>query len=166
MSTLEATVDMMERLSEENLVKVQYVTRQQANAGRYRDAQEVVNDIRRVVLYKMISDSFDMESEAIITPSSFFGEKGKICDIAIATFSREIFPAVLKLFENEKIGEMKAANRIKPVYLLDVNNLKIAFYLSEIGAFLSGTDIIEVNWMTGAQNSFCLVLRVHLIKRQ
>ena len=72
----------------------------------------------------MISDSFDMESEAIITPSSFFGEKGKICDIAIATFSREIFPAVLKLFENEKIGEMKAANRIKPVYPLDVNNLK------------------------------------------
>lgn len=114
----------------------------------------------------MISDSFDMESESIITPSSFFGEKGKICDIAIATFSREIFPAVLKLFENEKIGEMKAANRIKPVYLLDVNNLKIAFYLSEIGASLSGTDIIEVNWMTGAKKSFCLVLRVHLIKRQ
>ncbi len=52
MSTLEATVDMMERLSEENLVKVQYVTRQQANAGRYRDAQEDVNDIRRGVLYK------------------------------------------------------------------------------------------------------------------
>lgn len=52
MSTLEATVDMMERLSEENLVKVQYVTHQQANAGRYRDAQEVVNDIRRGVLYK------------------------------------------------------------------------------------------------------------------
>lgn len=25
----------------------------------------------------MISDSFDMESEAIITPSSFLGEKGK-----------------------------------------------------------------------------------------
>ena len=36
MSTLEATVDMMERLSEENLVKVQYGTRQQANAGRDR----------------------------------------------------------------------------------------------------------------------------------
>lgn len=77
MSTLEATVDMMERLSEENLVKVQYVTRQQANAGRYRDAQEVVNDIRRGVLYKMISDSFDMESEAIITPSSFLEKRGK-----------------------------------------------------------------------------------------
>lgn len=99
----------------------------------------------------MIIDSFDMESEAIITPSSFFGNKNKICDIAIATFSREIFPAVLECFPNEKIGEMKPANRIKPVYLLNVNNLKIAFYLSEIGAALSGTDIIEVNWMTGAE---------------
>ena len=99
----------------------------------------------------MIIDSFDIESEAIITPSSFFGEKNKLCDIAIATFSREIFPAVLEHFPNEKIGEMKAANRIKPVYILNVNNLKIAFYLSEIGACLSSTDIIEVNWMTGAE---------------
>lgn len=74
----------------------------------------------------MITDSFDIESEAIITPKSFL-EKNKICDIAIATFSREIFPAVLEGFPNEKIGEMKAANRIKPVYLLNVNNLKIAF---------------------------------------
>lgn len=99
----------------------------------------------------MIIDSLDMESEAIITPLSFLGKKNKICDIAVATFSRVIFPAVLEHFPNEKIGEMKGANRIKPVYLLNVNNLKIAFYLSEIGAALSGTDIIEVNWMTGAE---------------
>ena len=29
----------------------------------------------------MIIDSFDLESEPIITPKSFFGEKNKICDI-------------------------------------------------------------------------------------
>ena len=52
MSTLEATVDMMERLSEENLVKVQYVTRQQFYDCIYRDSKEFVNDIRRGVLYK------------------------------------------------------------------------------------------------------------------
>lgn len=98
----------------------------------------------------MIIDSFDLESEPIITPKSFFGEKNKICDIAIGTFSREIFPAVLETFSNEKIGEMKAANRVKPVYLLYIGNQKIAFYLSEIGACGSSTDIIEVNWMTGA----------------
>ena len=98
----------------------------------------------------MITDSFDMESEPIITPKSFFGEKKKICDIAIGTFSREIFSAALEAFPNEKIGEMKAANRVKSVYLLSVGDKKIAFYLSEIGACCSSTDIIEVNWMTGA----------------
>lgn len=99
----------------------------------------------------MIIDSFDTNSDAIISPEAFFGEKNKICDIAIATFSREIYPAVLERFPNETIGEIKAANRIKPLHLLTVGNQKIAFYLSEIGAALSGTDIIEVNWKTGAE---------------
>lgn len=98
----------------------------------------------------MIIDSYDNLSEAIITPSSFLGEKKKVCDVAIGTFSREIFASVMENFPNEKIGEMKAANRIKPVYLLTVEDKKVAFYLSEIGASLSGTDIIEVNWLTGA----------------
>ena len=99
----------------------------------------------------MITDSFDLNSDAIISPKSFFGEKAKICDIAIATFSREIYSAVLKHFPNEQIGEMKAANRIKPVHLLTANNQKIAFYLSELGAAFSSTNIIEVSWLTGAE---------------
>lgn len=99
----------------------------------------------------MITDSFDINSDAIISPKSFFGEKAKICDIAIATFSREIYSAVLKHFPNEQIGEMKAANRTKPVHLLTANNQKIAFYLSELGAAFSSTNIIEVSWRTGAE---------------
>ena len=99
----------------------------------------------------MITQSFDDISEAIISPSSFFGEKQHFCDIAIATFSREIFPAVLKTYPPEQISEIRAANRIKPVYLIDVKGMKIAFYLSEIGACLAGTDVIEINWKTGAE---------------
>ena len=98
----------------------------------------------------MITESFDINSEAIITPSSFFGEKNNICDIAIATFSHEIYLSALALFANEQIGELRAANRTKPIHLLDVNGQKICFYLSEIGATLAGTDIIEINWKTGA----------------
>ncbi len=98
----------------------------------------------------MIIDSFDVNSNAIISPAAFFGEKNKICDIAIATFSREIYPAVLECFPNELIGELKAANRIKPLHLLTAGNQKIVFYLSEIGATLSGTDIVEINWTTDA----------------
>ena len=98
----------------------------------------------------MIIDSYDINSEAIITPSSFFGEKNQICDIAIGTFSREIYSAVLEQFPNETVGELQAANRIKPLHMLTVNDKKIVFYLSEIGAALSATDIIEINWKTGA----------------
>lgn len=98
----------------------------------------------------MIIDSFDINSEAIITPEHFFGEKNKICNVAIGTFSREIFSAVLAAYPYEQVGEIKAANRIRPIYVLNIDNRKLAFYLSEIGATLSSTDIIEINWLTGA----------------
>ena len=111
----------------------------------------------------MIIDSFDYESEAIVSPKVFFGERRKICDVAVGTFSREIYPAVLERFPNEKIGEMRAANRIKPVHLLTVNDKKIVFYLSEIGASLAGTDAIEINWCTGA-DKFILFARQGLVR--
>ena len=99
----------------------------------------------------MITHSFDPDSEAVITPASLFGERRKICDIAIATFSREIYPAVLEKYPNEQIAEIRAANRIRPVHLLTLDaQLKAVFYLSEIGAAMAGTDVIEINWKTGA----------------
>ena len=66
----------------------------------------------------MITHSFDPHSGAIITPTALFGEQKGICNIAIATFSREIYPAVLERYPNEQIAEIRAANRIKPVHLL------------------------------------------------
>ncbi len=100
----------------------------------------------------MIVDSFDNNTEPIISPASFFGAQQHYCDIAIATFSREIYPEVLTMFPNEKVGEIKAANLIKPIHLLDVSGMKIAFYLSEIGSALASTDVIEINWKTGAKH--------------
>ena len=98
----------------------------------------------------MITESYDVTSDPVITPMSFFGEKKSICDMAIATFSREIYMAVLARYNNEQIGEIQAANRIKPGHLIDLDGMKAVFYLSEIGAALASTDVIEVNWKTGA----------------
>ena len=104
----------------------------------------------------MIIHSFDPHSEAIISPASIFGEQKKICDTAIATFSREIYPAVLERYPHEQIAEISAANRIKPVHLLTLEeDRKVVFYLSEIGSAMAGTDVIEINWKTGA-NKFIL----------
>lgn len=54
----------------------------------------------------MITDSFDNISKAIISPDSFYGEKKHICELAIPTFSREIYSAVLEKFPNEQNGEI------------------------------------------------------------
>lgn len=99
----------------------------------------------------MITESFDNKSEPIITPEAFLGKQGKICDIAIGTFSREIYSAVLDSFQNKEVGYIKAANRIKPFHLITIGgDMKVIFYLSEIGSTLAGNDIIEISWMTGA----------------
>ena len=62
----------------------------------------------------MITDSYDL-SEAIITLENFFGEMQNICDIAIATFSREIYPAMIEKYHGEQIGEFRSANLIRPI---------------------------------------------------
>ena len=91
-----------------------------------------------VCLETIITNSFDSKSEAIISPASVFGAQKKICDTAIAAFSREIHPAVPERYPNEQIAEISAANRIKPVHLLTLDDhMKVAFYLSEIGSAMA-----------------------------
>lgn len=98
----------------------------------------------------MITDSFDDRTEAVFTPEAFLGERKKVSDIAIITFSREIYAEVLKTIPNRKIDELKAANRIRPVHLLTAGDLECVFYLSEIGSAQAANDVMEVNWQTGA----------------
>ena len=98
----------------------------------------------------MITDSFDNKSEAIITPRAIFDEQKKMCDIAIATFSKEIYYIVLEKYPNEEVEEIRAANRVRPIHLIEIDGMKAGFYLSEIGSALASTDVIEVNWKIGA----------------
>ena len=98
----------------------------------------------------MIIDSFD-PSEAIVSPASFFGEQNNICKIAIATFSFEIFAAVLEKYPHEVITKLGSVNKIRQVYLVDADGVKFVFYLSEMGSAQAATDVIEINWQTGAE---------------
>ena len=98
----------------------------------------------------MITDSFD-SSEAIVSPASFFGEQNHICKIAIATFSREIFASVIEKYPHEVITKLGSVNKIRQVYLVDADGVKFVFYLSEMGSAQAATDVIEINWQTGAE---------------
>ena len=98
----------------------------------------------------MIIDSFDL-SEAIVSPASFFGEQKHVCKTAIATFSFEIFAAVLEKYPHEVITKLGSVNKIRQVYLVDADGVKFVFYLSEMGSAQAATDVIEINWQTGAE---------------
>lgn len=98
----------------------------------------------------MIIESFDKETEEIISPASFYGEQKHICDVCIVTFSEVIYKNVLSSFSCEKIAEEHACNGNIPIYAFMHNGKKIAFYLSDIGSALAATGVIDANWLTGA----------------
>ena len=81
----------------------------------------------------MITESYSEEREARFSPGASLGERKHLCDTAIATFSGEIFQAVIDKYPHREVGE-------------------IVFYLSSIGACLAGNDIIEMEWQTGVKN--------------
>ena len=98
----------------------------------------------------MITEAFDDKSEAIISPASFYPTQQRLCDIAIGTFSLEIYRTVLERFQCRQIAQLKAANHVKQLWLVETEQVRFAFYLSEIGSALASTDVIEVNWFCGA----------------
>lgn len=99
----------------------------------------------------MITDTFDDTSEPILTREAVLGPRKEICDLAIVTLSHKIYNTVLKTYPNTKATTLSAANMTKPIHLLDVKGMKVIFYLSEMASALAATDVIEVNWKTGAK---------------
>lgn len=80
----------------------------------------------------MIIDSFDDKSEAIINPKR--KENAPEVDACIVTFSYIIEKYVLENFNCKKIAEFKFATGITPIYQIEYNNKKFAFYKTYVGA--------------------------------
>ena len=100
----------------------------------------------------MITESYSEEREALFSPGAFLGERKYLCDTAIATFSGEIYQAVIDKYPHREVGNLCSANGRNPIYAIEINGKEIVFYLSSIGACLAGIDIIEMQWQTGVKN--------------
>ena len=98
----------------------------------------------------MITDAFDNKSKPIFEPKDFYGNKENICDVAIATFSQEMYSYVLENFPSEQVAQINITNFRRNINIINVNGRKIVFYLSKVGSTLSTINIIEVNHFTGA----------------
>lgn len=99
----------------------------------------------------MITDSFDPSGETLFTPEAFFGEQKHFGRLAVVTYSDEILENALQQFPHEIIGHFGSVNGMRPIYLLDIGDRKVICYLSSIGSAMAGTQLIEINWLTGAE---------------
>ena len=102
----------------------------------------------------MITDAFD-KSEVLFGPKDFYGEQKHLCEKCIIVFSEVIFEYMLETFAHEEAGVIRCCNGITTIYIFEINGMKIAGYLSHIGSALAGSDVIDVNWLTGA-NKFIM----------
>ena len=98
----------------------------------------------------MIIHSFDDRSEPLMGPGDFYGPQRYLCDICILTFSHVILEEMQKQFELEKTAAMGAANGAIPIYCFSHEGRKLAVCLTGIGSTQAGTNVIEINWLTGA----------------
>lgn len=80
----------------------------------------------------MITDSFDDKSEAKINP--IINENAPAADACIVTFSYVIERFVLDNYDCKQIGQIHFATGITPIYQIDYNGKKFAFYKTYVGA--------------------------------
>lgn len=81
----------------------------------------------------MITDAFD-KSEVLFGPKDFYGEKKNLCDKCVIIFSEVIFEYMLETYEHEQAGIIRCCNGVTAVYVFEIDEMKIAGYLSHIGS--------------------------------
>lgn len=103
----------------------------------------------------MIIDSYDKDTESVISLKDFFGERKYITEKCLIIFSKSILEYLLDNFECQEIGNIESVNGSRPVYKSTFEGQEFAFYLTIIGSALSSTDCVVVNWITGS-NKFIM----------
>lgn len=98
----------------------------------------------------MITQAFDERTEAVFGPGSFYGEKRELCEVCILTFSDRIFAELRRILPWREVAAIGGVNGMRPVCLTELGGRQIAFFPSSVGAALCGTDVIDINWFTGA----------------
>jgi nucleoside phosphorylase len=99
---------------------------------------------------KMITDTFDVATEAIISPEKTNCTVKASCDICIITFSNQIVAEILSQFPCVKIAEIQSANGSIPCFKLNYKGKDVSFYMTMIGSAGAGACIEDAHCLIGA----------------
>ncbi len=80
----------------------------------------------------MIINSFDDKTNSKVNPN--LGENRVKCDVCVVTFSYVLEDYFKNNYKPEIIGHIKTVNGLIPIYVVDYNGKKIAFYKTLMGA--------------------------------
>ncbi len=103
----------------------------------------------------MIIDSYDIDTEQLISLEHFYGEKKNLIDKCLVIFSKRIVEYLLDNYECQEIAKVGSPNGSIPIFKGHFEGQEFAFYLSMMGSALASTQCNEVNWLTGA-NKFIM----------
>ena len=99
-----------------------------------------------------MKDLYTPDSPALISPADFYGEKKHFCDTCLVILSHEIHDYLLSHYDCSCAAVMFGCNRNTPIYTFSHEGQTLAFYLSAVGSAIAGHQVIESNWLTGAEN--------------
>lgn len=99
----------------------------------------------------MLTETFD-QSEEILRPGLFYGEREKLCDSCILTFSAAAIEYALKTYPCEQRAAIESTGGTIPVYVMEHQGKQVAFYQSMIGAAAAGGCLEEARCLTGASH--------------
>ncbi len=98
----------------------------------------------------MITDSFSLASEPVITCETVIGPQQHIVDTCILTFSDVIMQSVLDEMPWEQVGRIRSCGGDTPLYTVPCGKSRVGVCKAHTGAAMAASDVIEANWLIGA----------------
>ena len=98
----------------------------------------------------MLTETFDKDTEQMISPEAVYGVREKVCDICIVTFSDVVVEEIRKNFDCTTVAEIGSVNGGRTIYLLEYKGKKIAFYMTMISSAAAGAGLEEARCRSGA----------------
>lgn len=97
----------------------------------------------------MITDGFTNE-KGVISPEDIYGKGERLFDICICTFSPAIFGELLSLYPSRQAAFVGSVKGHQPIYSIETEGKTIGAFCISMGSALSGTELIDINVLTGA----------------
>lgn len=102
----------------------------------------------------MLLTEFDATTTAVINPDMVVEKIENFPDVTVSCFSDKLFKSVLEFFEPRLLGEFHCATGVMPVYEVEYEGERFAFYQSYVGEPLCIGEYEDII----AMGSKCLIL--------